>query len=49
MVVVVAGGGGGFSKEDPSGGLGVMALGDIYGDCNAETNANEGGDTRGEP
>ena len=25
-----------------------MALGDIYGDCKAETNADDGGDTRGE-
>lgn len=24
----------------------LVALGDIYGDCNAETNADEGGDTR---
>lgn len=32
------------------GGFTTMALGDIYGDCKAETNADEGGDTReGEP
>lgn len=28
--------------------LGVMALGEMYGDCKAETNADDGGDTRGE-
>lgn len=47
--VVVVSSGGWFSKGDPLGGSGIMALGDIYGDCNAETNADEGGDTRGEP
>lgn len=30
-------------------GFGVMALGEMYGDCKAETNAEDGGDTRGEP
>lgn len=51
MVVVVGGGGvgGWFSKVDPFGGFEIVALGDMYGDCNAETNADEGGDTRGEP
>lgn len=29
-------------------GWGVMALGEIYGDCKADTNADDGGDTRGE-
>lgn len=29
-------------------GFGTVALGDIYGDCNAETNADEGGETRGD-
>jgi hypothetical protein len=29
-------------------GFGSVALGDIYGDCNAETNADEGGETRGD-
>ena len=49
-VVVVIGSDGWFSKgEEPLGGSGIMALGDIYGDCNAETKADEGGDTRGEP
>lgn len=28
--------------------LGVMALGEMYGDCKAETNADDGGETRGE-
>lgn len=50
VVVVVVGSDGWFSKgEEPLGGSGIMALGDIYGDCNAETKADEGGDTRGEP
>lgn len=35
--------GGGFSC-----GFGVMALGEMYGDCKAETNAEDGGETRGE-
>lgn len=26
----------------------IVALGDIYGDCNAETNADEGGETSGD-
>lgn len=36
-------GGAGFSW-----GFGVIALGDMYGDCKAETKADEGGDTSGE-
>lgn len=26
--------------------VGIKALGDMYGDCRADTNADEGGDTR---
>lgn len=29
-------------------GFGGKALGEIYGDCEAETNAEDGGDTKGE-
>lgn len=36
----------GFELSWVSWGFGVKALGEMYGDCRAETNADEGGETR---